>query len=68
MDMDTDLLVFLCRWGIVHTEKFWRENAKFVENNDFKLLKMLIALLRSDDEVRCPVPRDITIILTLYAW
>ena len=39
------------RWGIVHTEKFWRENAKFVENNDFKLLKMLIALLRSDDEV-----------------
>jgi V-type H+-transporting ATPase subunit H len=38
------------RWGIVHTEKFWRENAKFVEVNDFKLLKMLIALLRSDDE------------------
>jgi V-type H+-transporting ATPase subunit H len=40
------------RWGIVHMEKFWRENAKFVEANDFKLLKMLIQLLRSDDDVR----------------
>ena len=39
------------RWGIVHTEKFWRENAKFVEANDFKLLKMLIALLKAEEEV-----------------
>ena len=35
----------------MHTEKFWRENAKCLEANDFKLLKTLIALLRSDDEV-----------------
>lgn len=38
------------RSGIVHTEKFWRENAKCLEVNDFKLLKTLIALLRSEDE------------------
>eukprot|EP01041_Mallomonas_annulata_P004206 gene4206-8366_t len=37
------------RPGIVHTEKFWRENAKCLEVNDFKLLKTLITLLRSDD-------------------
>ena len=40
------------RWGVVHTEKFWRENAKLLEADDFKLLKQLIALLRSDDPVR----------------
>lgn len=39
------------RWGVVHTEKFWRENAKLLEADDFKLLKQLIALLRSDDPV-----------------
>ncbi len=36
----------------MHTEKFWRENAKFVEANDFKMLKVLISLLKSDDEVK----------------
>jgi V-type H+-transporting ATPase subunit H len=39
------------RWGIVHTEKFWRENNKFVEANDFQLLKNLIVLLSSEDSV-----------------
>lgn len=39
------------RWGIVHTEKFWRENNKFVEANDFQLLKKLIVLLSSEDSV-----------------
>ena len=28
------------RWGICHTEKFWRENARFLEDGDFKLLKV----------------------------
>ena len=37
------------RWGLIHTEKFWRENCKSVEGEDFKLLKRLVALLRSDD-------------------
>ena len=36
------------RWGIVHTDKFWRENAKFLERDDFALLKSLIALLPGD--------------------
>jgi V-type H+-transporting ATPase subunit H len=37
------------RWGIVHTDKFWRENAKMVEADEFKLLKQLISLLQSSD-------------------
>lgn len=39
------------RWGIVHTDKFWRENARLVELDEFKLLKLLIALLGSLDSV-----------------
>lgn len=37
------------KWGLVHQEKFWRENAKELEVNEFALLKELIELLRSDD-------------------
>lgn len=39
------------RWGskLLHGEKFWRENAKELERNDFALLKALIMLLNSDD-------------------
>lgn len=44
------------RWGIVHTDKFWRENAKFVEHDDFAMLKQLIALLESQDPVRYRYP------------
>ena len=40
------------RWGIVHTEKFWRENFKFVEADEFKILKSLISCLHSSDPVR----------------
>lgn len=40
-----------CRWGILHTEKFWRENAKLVEQDNFKVLRALIALLTSRDPV-----------------
>lgn len=40
------------RWGIVHTEKFWRENCKFVEANEFAVLKSLIHCLHSTDPVR----------------
>ena len=38
------------RWGIVHTDKFWRENCKFLERNDFELLKTLISLLTYADK------------------
>lgn len=37
-------------WGITHTEKFWRENARFLERGDFKMLKRLIALLHADSD------------------
>jgi len=37
------------KWGLVHQEKFWRENAKELEANDFALLKALIDLLGSDE-------------------
>lgn len=39
------------RWGILHTEKFWKENAKFMEKDNFAILKELIALLNSADQV-----------------
>ena len=43
------------RWGMVHTEKFWRENARFLERDDFKLLKCLIKLLAeaADEATMC---------------
>lgn len=39
-------------WGILHTEKFFRENAKRIEgpDGDFSLLKILIALVPNEDE------------------
>jgi len=40
------------KWGVCHNEKFWRENSRQLEENDFELLKLLIKLLQSgDDEV-----------------
>ena len=39
------------RWGIVHTEKFWRENYKLVEANEYSALKALIKCLHSSDPV-----------------
>lgn len=40
------------RWGTVHTEQFFKENARMMEgtDGDFKLLKVLIALLGSKDD------------------
>ena len=44
-------ILSIYRWGILHTEKFWRENAKLVEQDSFKALRALIALLTSRDPV-----------------
>jgi len=40
------------QWGSVHTEAFFKGNAKMMEGSDgdFKILKVLIALLSSKDE------------------
>jgi V-type H+-transporting ATPase subunit H len=37
------------RWGLVHTEKFWKENHKFMESEDWKALTKLISCLDSTD-------------------
>lgn len=39
------------RSGIVHTEKFWKANARFADANNFAILKKLIQLLESTDMV-----------------
>lgn len=49
--LNNDILFGLCRWGVVHNEKFWKENAKFVEVGEFKMLKELISLIDSSDPV-----------------
>ena len=43
------------RWGVVHTEKFWKENHRFMESDDWAMLKKLIACLDSttDTEAVC---------------
>lgn len=40
------------QWGSVHTEAFFKENARMMEGSDgdFKLVKVLIALLSSKDD------------------
>lgn len=38
-------------WNPVHTEKFWRENIKRFEDNDFGLIRVLVGLLDSPDEL-----------------
>ena len=35
-------------WGLVHTDKFWRENARAAEADDFALIKLLVQLLDGD--------------------
>jgi len=37
------------KWGFIHSSKFWSENVIKFEQNDFRALKMLAALLDSSD-------------------
>lgn len=34
-------------WGIIHSDKFWKENARLLEQHDFDNLKRLIEILRN---------------------
>ena len=40
------------QWGILHTEKFFQQNCQMLEgkNLDFRLVKILIALVANEDE------------------
>merc|ERR1711879_539364 len=49
-------------WGILHTEAFFKENARKLEGSDgdFRILKVLITLLTTnDDDVRAIACYDI---------
>jgi len=64
----TEVKTGALRWGIVHTEKFWRENARFVEQEEYSMLKRLIDLLDSDNtEVLCIALYDIGEFTRFYA-
>ncbi|KDO26787.1 hypothetical protein SPRG_08077 [Saprolegnia parasitica CBS 223.65] len=36
-------------WGLLHTDKFWRENYMAFELKEFELIRLLIELLESED-------------------
>lgn len=36
------------RWGFIHSEKFWLENAEKFDREQFAAVKALVALLKSD--------------------
>lgn len=42
-------------WGVLHTEKFWRENFLKFEKEAFKTVKTLVSLLASDDKTTLEV-------------
>jgi len=57
------------QWGSTHTEAFFKENARMIEgkDSDFKLLKVLIALLSSkDDEITAIACHDIGEFVRFY--
>jgi len=37
------------RWGPMHTDMFWSENYKVVDENDFDIIKQLVALLNDEN-------------------
>jgi len=37
----------LLEWGSTHTPRFWRENSKSMESNDFEILKLLHKILHT---------------------
>ncbi len=57
------------QWGSTHTEAFFKENARMMEgkDSDFKLVKVLIALLSSnDDEIAAIACHDIGEFVRFY--
>lgn len=59
---ENEVLTGNLEWGVLHDEKFFRENCRMLEGKDcnFLLLKRLILLAASDDEdVACIACYDI---------
>lgn len=46
-ELETEVLIF----GPCHSEKFWKENFKKTESDDFKIIHTLVRLLDSADEI-----------------
>jgi len=43
------------QWSPVHSEKFWRENCNLFDKDHYTLIKLLVGLLDSDDELTLEV-------------
>lgn len=57
------------RWGILHNEKFWRENVKFVEKDDFSLLKLMLSFITASDPVsHLLIPRSLRYVLLIHIF
>merc|ERR1719412_2476252 len=55
------------RWGFIHSSKFWAENVLKFEENDWRALKTLAALLHSDDATTLAVAcHDIGEFVTMH--
>ena len=54
------------RWGLTHTPKFWRENARLCEKNEYKLVKELIVLLDAAPSVSSVALYDLGEFARLY--
>ena len=46
-ELETEVLVF----GPCHTEKFWKEHYKKAEIDDFKVIRLLVRVLESPDDM-----------------
>jgi V-type H+-transporting ATPase subunit H len=54
-------------WGTIHTEKFWKENVRKFEADDFGCVRKLIALLTSKATVTAAVAcNDVGYFVQLY--
>jgi V-type H+-transporting ATPase subunit H len=51
----TEIMTGRLQWSPVHSEKFWRENADRFEDDGFLLIRRLIELLDSEDELTVEV-------------
>lgn len=62
-----ELLTSELEWGTIHTEKFWKENVRKFEADDFGCIHKLVALMKGEDTVTAAVAcNDIGFFVQLY--